>query len=214
MARRLGFLAPRSAQVPLPRAERRGMAITPESLLPAHARLAPEPGVEPRETGGVTTRLILSYVERERGRPAVDELLRICGLEAEEARLRDENEWFSYEKKIRMLNAAAEVLDDRLAARHIGEAALDFDVGGGLKLSLRALGSLRLLYKNIVRTSSKFTLTHRMESVELGTHHARIHYTDVTGTGYDFADCQLSIGLLSCAPGIFGLPLARVSHPI
>src|SRR5689334_20246204 len=129
------------------------MATTPESLLPASSDLIHEAAAEPRETGGVTTRLVLSYVEREGGRPAVDELLRITGLQAEEARLRDENQWFSYEKKIRLLDAAAEVLDDPLAARHIGEAGLDFDVGGGLKLSLRALGSLRLLYKNIVRTS-------------------------------------------------------------
>src|SRR2546421_2734343 len=190
------------------------MATTPESLLPEAGDPVREADAEPRETGGVTTRLILHYVEREGGRPAVDKLLRTCGLEDEEARLRDENRWFSYEKKIRMLHAAAEVLHDPVAARHIGEAGLDFDVAPGLKLSLRALGSLRLLYKNIVRTCSKFTLTHRMDSVELGRHHARIHYTDVTGTGYDFADCQLNIGLLSCAPGIFGLPLARVSHPI
>ncbi|MFL5886432.1 MAG: HD domain-containing phosphohydrolase [Thermoleophilaceae bacterium] len=190
------------------------MAVTPESLLPAAGDLVHEAGAEPRETGGVTTRLVLSYVEREGGRPALDELLRITGLEAEEARLRDENQWFSYQKKIRLLDAAAEVLDDPLAARHIGEAGLDFDVGGGLKLSLRALGSLRLLYKNIVRTCSKFTLTHKMEAVEIGKHHARINYVDVSGTGYDFADCQLNLGLLSCAPGIFGLPLARVNHPI
>jgi hypothetical protein len=79
----------------------------------------------------------------------VDTLLRTCGLEAEERRLRDENQWFSYEKKVRMLTPPQRCSTIR-SPRHIGEAALDFDVGQMLKLSLRALGSLRLLYKNIV----------------------------------------------------------------
>jgi hypothetical protein len=36
------------------------MAVTPESLLPAAGDLVHEAGAEPRETGGVTTRLVLS----------------------------------------------------------------------------------------------------------------------------------------------------------
>jgi diguanylate cyclase (GGDEF)-like protein/putative nucleotidyltransferase with HDIG domain len=91
---------------------------------------------------------------------------------------------------------------------------MDFNVAPGLKLSLRAFGSLRLLYKNIPRTCSKFTSTHRMEALEVGRRHARIAYTDVSGTGYHPADCELNVGFLSCAPILFGLPLARVSHPV
>ena len=46
---------------------------------------------ERRETSGVTSRLILSYVERERGRAGVDRLLAIAGLADDEDLLRDEN---------------------------------------------------------------------------------------------------------------------------
>jgi diguanylate cyclase (GGDEF)-like protein/putative nucleotidyltransferase with HDIG domain len=179
-------------------------AVTPE----------PRPRVEARQTGGVTTRLILDYVEREGGREAVERLLRSRGLDAREQALRNEDNWCSYATKIAMLEAAAEVLDDPLAARHIGEAGMDFNIAPGLKLSLRALGSLRLLYKNIPRTCSKFTSTHRMEALEVGRRHARIAYTDISGTGYHPADCELNQGFLSCAPILFGLPLARVSHPV
>ncbi|MEA2409917.1 MAG: hypothetical protein QOC77_478 [Thermoleophilaceae bacterium] len=189
------------------------MGATATSADPA---IAPGPHalVEPRQTGGVTTRLILDYVGREGGPEAVAKLLRSRGLEHREAELRNEDAWCSYATKIAMLEAAAEVLDDPLAARHIGEAGMDFNVAPGLKLSLRALGSLRLLYKNIPRTCSKFTSTHRMEALEVGSRHARIAYTDVSGTGYHPADCELNIGFLSCAPMLFGLPLARVSHPV
>ena len=169
---------------------------------------------EARETGGVTTRLILHYVEHEAGRPAVDELLRIAGLAHAEGRLRDENHWSSFETKVALLDAAADVLDDPLAARHIGQAGMRFDVAPALKISLRALGSPRLIYKNIGRTCAKFTTTHRMEALDVGSHHARIAYTDVTGTGYRRADCELNVGFLSCCPLLFGLPLARISHPV
>src|SRR3954454_22281712 len=181
---------------------------TPAPAVPEGARL------EARQTGGVTTRLILDYVEREGGRAAVEQLLRLAGLEHRERELRDEDNWSSYATKIALLEAAAEVLDDPLAARHIGEAGMDFNVATGLKLSLRALGSLRLLYKNIPKTCSKFTSTHRMEALEVGRRHARIAYTDISGTGYHPADGDLNVGFLSCAPILFGLPLARVSHPI
>ncbi len=169
---------------------------------------------EPRETGGVTTQLILDYVEREGGREAVDRLLELTGLQGREADLRNERHWSSFETKIKLLDGAAEVLGDPQAARHVGQAGMDFNVAPALKVSLRALGSVRLLYKNIARTCSKFTTTHRMEAIEVGSHHARIAYTDVSGTGYRYADCELNIGFLSCAPPMFGLPLARVSHPV
>jgi len=188
------------------------MGVAP-AIAPAPER-ADAPTVERRETSGVTSRLILAYVERERGPEGVERLLRIAGLEDEEALLRDENHWFSWEKKIALLEAAADVLGDPQASRRIGAAGLDFNLAQGMKLSLRALGTPRLIYKNIVRASSKFTQTHRMEAVEVGPHHARIRYFDVSGRGYHPGDCGLNVGYLSSAPVLFGLPAARVSHPV
>jgi diguanylate cyclase (GGDEF)-like protein/putative nucleotidyltransferase with HDIG domain len=172
-----------------------------------------ESPVERRETSGVTSRLILSFVERECGRAGVERLLAIAGLEGDEERLRDENHWFSWEKKVALLDAAAEVLADPHCGRSIGAAALDFNLAQGVKLSLRALGTPALVYKNIVRASSKFTLTHRMECVEVGKNHARIVYLDISGRGYHPGDCGLNLGYLSSATVLFGLPPARISHP-
>src|SRR4051812_29168837 len=103
-----------------------------------------ETTVERRETSGVTSRLILSYVEREKGHAAVEELLQIAGLEGQEQRLLDENQWFSWETKIALLDAAVELLGDPQAGRKIGAAGLDFNLAQGVKLSLRALGTPRL----------------------------------------------------------------------
>src|SRR5215210_3364967 len=127
-----------------------GATATPAD--PARTAVFPSASPEARQTGGVTTRLILDYVEREGGREAVEEFLRSAGLQHREQELRNEDNWSSYATKIAMLERAAQVLKDPLAARHIGEAGMDFNVAPGLKLSLRALGSLR---PDPVRTAAR-----------------------------------------------------------
>src|SRR4051794_41309779 len=131
-----------------------GATATPTSPAPT---LPEGERVESRQTGGVTTRLILDYTEREGGREAVAELLRSKGLEGREEQLRDEHNWCSYATKIAMLEAAAETRDDPLVARHIGEAGMDFNDTTWPKPSLRALGKLRLLYQKRPRPCSSVT---------------------------------------------------------
>src|SRR6267143_4049489 len=88
----------------------------PRRMSSDHAREASSPGSElrgqARETSGVTSALLLAYLDRTGGADAVAEVLRRCGLSDCEAELRDENCWFSWETKIALLEATAEVLDD------------------------------------------------------------------------------------------------------
>ncbi|MBX5469002.1 MAG: GGDEF domain-containing protein [Thermoleophilaceae bacterium] len=172
--------------------------------------------VVPREdapqTSGLTSRLILTYVEREGGRRAVEEMLERCGLEGREADLRDESFWFSYETKLALFRAAGEVLGDPDPAFHIGAAALELNIGAGLKLALRALGSPALVYRNVPRAAAKFTWTHRWEVLGVSGGVARLRFVDVAGVGYDAIDCRYNVGLLACVPALFGLEPAHVSH--
>ena len=169
---------------------------------------------EPHETSGLTSRLILAYVGAKGGRQAVEQVLELCGLQEVEEDLWDEGHWFSFATKIRLFEAAAQVLDDPHVPRHIGEHAIEMNVGEGLKVTLRALGSPRLVYENVVRANGKFSTTARMELLEASSSHARIAYVDMIGTPFHPLDCQYNIGMLSCVPVLFGLPLARVSHPV
>ena len=109
-------------------------------IVPAPAP-APTPETEAREASGLTTRLILTYVEREGGRSAVRRVLEHCGLEDREEELRDEHAWFDDRVHIRLFEVALEVFDDAEADRQIGEVALEMNVGNVLNLVLRALGS-------------------------------------------------------------------------
>src|SRR4051812_2026998 len=96
---------------------------------------------------------------------------------------------------------------------HVGRAALDLNVGAGVKLALRALGSPRFVYKNVVRANAKFTRSHEMELLDSGAEFARVRFVDLVGVQFSRHDCQYTEGLLSCVPALFGLPFAQVSHP-
>jgi diguanylate cyclase (GGDEF)-like protein len=154
----------------------------------------------------------LSYVEREAGRPAVEELLSLAGLADREAELRDESSWFSFAEKIRLFEAAVEVTGDDRVAEHVGESALEFSTGLALKRALRALGSPDFVYRNVARANSKFNWAHEMELVVSEPGQLRLSYRDVSGVGYHPIDCQYTTGLLRTIPQLFGYPPARVSH--
>src|SRR4051812_29743369 len=147
---------------------------------------------------------MLAYAERVGGPEAVGALLRRAGLAEHEAELRDENTWFSFDTKVRLFEALAEVLGDPAATRKAGATSLELNVADGLKLALRALGSPRIVYQQIVRANAKFTTRHAMELVDLGRRHARIRFTDLTDGEIHRLDCAYNVGLLSCVPALFG----------
>jgi diguanylate cyclase (GGDEF)-like protein len=169
---------------------------------------------EARETNGMTSRLMLAYAEREGGRDAVEAVLRHAGLEEREEELRDENAWFSLDTKLRLFEALTEVLDDPDATYKAGAQVLELNVGEGLKAAVRALGSPRLVYQQVVRANAKFSSRHGMEILESDPTRARVSFHDLTGGDIHPLDCQYTLGLLSCVPAIFGRRPARITHPV
>jgi diguanylate cyclase (GGDEF)-like protein/putative nucleotidyltransferase with HDIG domain len=182
-----------------------------------HADTAPAPlstlREEARETSGLTSAMLLDYLERTGGRPAVAEVLRRTGLERCEAELRDENSWFSWETKIALFEATAEVLDDPDFLSGLAAHALDSNVAGGLKVALRTLGSPQLVFRNIVRANARFVRSHVLEVLELSEGHAVLRFATIGEPPRAHRlDCDYAVGLLAIIPELFGLPKARVSH--
>jgi diguanylate cyclase (GGDEF)-like protein len=167
-----------------------------------------------RAGSGLTSRLILAFIERTAGRKAVEEALVRAGLSDREGELHDENSWFSFEQKIRLWEAAEAVTGDRRIAERVGESALDFSVALSLKRALRALGSPDFVYRNVARANSKFNWAHSLEVVDRDHGHVRLSYRDISGVGYHHYDCEYTIGLLRTVPQLFGLPAGRVAHPL
>lgn len=173
------------------------------------------PGDARRETNGITSRLVLLYVEQVGGEAAVDRVLDRCGMSDRREQLMDENYWFSYKGKIALFEAASEVMDDPNIMLSVASRALALNVGGGLKVALRALGSPRLVYQNIVRANAKFSGSHVMELLDVGPRHAVISYSDLTPERrYHELDCQYNRGMLACVPELFGLSSAHVEHQV
>jgi diguanylate cyclase (GGDEF)-like protein len=168
-----------------------------------------------RETNGLTSRLVLLYVEQVGGVDAVDRVLERCDMSDRRDELLDENYWFSYDGKIALFEAASEVLGDPNVMLSAAGQALALNVGGGLKVALRALGSPRLVYQNIVRANAKFSGSHSMELLDVGPRHAVISYADLTpARRYHELDCQYNRGMLARVPELFGLGPAHVEHHI
>jgi hypothetical protein len=137
---------------------------------------------EARETSGVTSALLLSYLDREGGRDAVLEVLRRCDLEGCEAELRDENSWFSWETKIALFEATAAVLDEPDFLSEMASFALDANVAGGLKVALRTLGSPQFVFRNIVRANARFVRSHVLELLKLEEGHALLRFATTAWT--------------------------------
>jgi diguanylate cyclase (GGDEF)-like protein/putative nucleotidyltransferase with HDIG domain len=170
-------------------------------------------GGQPREASGVTSALLLAYLDRTGGPEAVNEVLRRCGLSGCEHELRDENSWFSWETKIGLFEATADVLGDPHFLVEMAAMALDLKVAGGLKVALRTLGSPQLVYRSVVRANARFNGSHAMELISVGRGEARTRFLDISGERrFHPQDCEYSAAMLTIVPELFGLPRAQLTH--
>src|SRR3954454_24914542 len=112
-----------------------------------------------RETSGTMTSLIVQYVRRVGGPAAVDEVVRRAGVDKTVSELEDESSWSTYEDKVALWKASAEVLRDPIVSRHMGETVLETSVNPVLRTLLRRFGSPRLVLANIARVAPKFATT-------------------------------------------------------
>jgi diguanylate cyclase (GGDEF)-like protein/putative nucleotidyltransferase with HDIG domain len=186
-------------------------------MSPKHAREESPPDSvlsgQPREASGVTSALLLAYLDRKGGGDAVADVLRRCGLSGCEAELRDENCWFSWQTKIALFEATADVLDNPGFLVEMAALSLDLKVAGGLKVALRTLGSPQLVYRSIVRANARFNGSHAMELLNVGRGEARTRFVDISGERrFHHLDCEYSAAMLSIVPELFGLPRAQLTH--
>jgi diguanylate cyclase (GGDEF)-like protein len=165
-----------------------------------------------RETSGATTRLVVGYVRERAADEGVTGLLRRAGIDRPVAELEDESVWSPYDERIRLFQAAIDVTGEPDAMFEIGASALRQNVSHSLVLLLRALGSPRMVYRQLARAVPKFTTTSTMEVLDAGPTHASIRYRLHDGYEHSRLDCRYAQGLLSVIPEFWGLPPARIEH--
>ncbi|MEP6623544.1 MAG: GGDEF domain-containing protein [Acidimicrobiia bacterium] len=166
-----------------------------------------------RETAGTTICLIVRYVRHHAGDDGVTRLLEVAGETRSLEQLEDEHRWSTYEQKIALFDAACFVLDDNDAVLRIGATALDHQVGAGIRILLRTLGSPRTVLANVAKACPKFSTVASMSVEELGREHATVTYRLHDGYRPHRGDCQLNIALMGTIGLIFGIPPLEVVHP-
>jgi diguanylate cyclase (GGDEF)-like protein len=168
--------------------------------------------MEPRETSGGTTALVMSYVREHGGEAAVAETLRRAAVPFSAEELARPDHWVGYDTRIRLFEAATEVLGDPETMWRVGTGALASGLGPGLVLLIRAIGSPRQVYRKLPRAVAKFSTTSTMTILESGARHAVIDYRLHAGYRHSRLDCDYARGLIGTVPAVFGLPRAHVVH--
>jgi diguanylate cyclase (GGDEF)-like protein len=167
---------------------------------------------EARETSGATTGGLLRYVRAVAGEDAVALVLERAAVPFAAEQLEDQSLWWSYDTRIRLFEAATEVLADPRLMYRVGSAALQSGLAHPLVLLLRAMGTPRQVFRKLPRAVAKFSTTSTMEVLAAGATSATIRYTLHAGYRHSRLDCSYAQGLLSVVPTIFGLPEARIQH--
>jgi diguanylate cyclase (GGDEF)-like protein len=173
---------------------------------------AAEAPPEPRETSGATTGGLLRYVRAQAGDDAVAEVIRRAGVRADAAELDDQSRWWGYDTRIRLFEAATEVVGDPDTMFKVGAAALHSGLAHSLVLVLRAMGTPRQVIRSLPRAVAKFSTTSTMELVESGATWATISFRLHEGYVHSRLDCRYAQGLLTTVPTVFGLPAAQIVH--
>jgi diguanylate cyclase (GGDEF)-like protein len=161
---------------------------------------------------GVAISLLVGHVRARAGEPAVAALLERAGERRTVAELEDERGWSSYARWLALLEAAAELLDDRELGRRVGASVVSQQVGGASRVLVRALGSAEAVFRQATRVSAKFTTVKTVEPLEVGRRHARIAVRLHPGHPPHELDCDFNGGVLGQVPALFGLPPATVDH--
>ena len=169
---------------------------------------------QPRETAGVTMRLVVDHVRRTCGEDGVRRLLEAAEETRPLAVLEDEGEWSSYDAKIRLFEAAAHVTGQPDVARRVGEGALASSVGGSVKLLIGLVGSPAQVVRGISRAHGKFSTAADMSALTVERDSAVVRYRVHDGLVPSVHDCGYTLGLLSQVPVLFGQPPATVRHDV
>ncbi len=167
---------------------------------------------EPRETSGLTVRLVVSYVRKVAGAEGVQELLRRAGLTRPLEALENEREWYSYDTKIALLRAASEITDQPDVGLQVGSHVFESTVGPSVRLMLSMFGSPAAVLRHIAHANGKFTQCADLAAEILSPTSAAATYRLHDGYTPSRFDCDYTRGMLAQIPPMFGLPPAVVEH--
>src|SRR5690349_3058147 len=107
--------------------------------------------MEPRETSGITVHAILRFIEERGGEQAVRQVLERTAGSGDHGAYLDKRRWWSYDTKISLFTAAADVLGDDDVGLRVAEAVLAHSVGAAERLALSMTGGPGRLLRQVAK---------------------------------------------------------------
>jgi diguanylate cyclase (GGDEF)-like protein len=155
---------------------------------------------------------IIRRVRSVAGQAALDELLEAAHTTRTLAYLEDIANWVSRDEAMALFEAAKEIAGDPEIARHVGEDATRQYSGTPVATTLRSLGSVEEMLRQIAVVVTKFSVVSSMEVVEVSPGHALLRRCVREDFAPHAALCEWAQGLLSSAPQLYGIPPASVDE--
>lgn len=190
-------------------AMRGGLAPPPEESPSQHT---PSPGAShgSRHNSGAMSRQVVRFVRQRAGEAGVCRLLEAAGETRSATQMEDEATWSSYWQGKALLEAAAEVLDDPHACRHVGSTLLGEYAASATAGLVRGLGSPAEVLRHIGLAVTKYSTVVEMEAVEISDLGGTVRARSVPGFPRYRMLCDYTMGLVSQIPVVFGLRAAEV----
>jgi diguanylate cyclase (GGDEF)-like protein/putative nucleotidyltransferase with HDIG domain len=156
--------------------------------------------------------VLLRRVRATLGEEAVDEVLRLSGVDYTAAYLDDLGNWIWYDEAVALFEAAATVTGDPRIGRRIGEETVRQHAGTQVATMFRSLGSPEKVYEQMALVVTKFSTVTELTPVEVGPGRAVVRAQARPGFRRHRHLCDWTTGLLSQPPALFGLPPGTVDE--
>ena len=161
---------------------------------------------------GAVAGMALRLLEDRGGRGGVEQALHVAGLALPGEQLADPGHWVTHDDVVALLFAAGAVSGDPDLARHVGESLLFGDDRIGVATRLRVAGSPAAALRLASDLGAALTNLTSLEAVEIGDADAVVRATTRPGAPRHHFMCELTAGLLSRVPVMFGLAPAEVDE--
>ena len=169
-------------------------------------------GPDHQDISGALTATLVRYVRRLSGDAGVLQMLAVAGERRGAEELEDVTSWSSYNEAVALLHAGAQVTGDGSIGLHLGEELLAQHLGTPVADQLRSLGSPAALLEHAIVALDRMVRVTSTEVLEHGSTYAMLRSTTRILAGRHPHLCDVTKGLLSQVPVVFGLPPATVTE--
>jgi diguanylate cyclase (GGDEF)-like protein len=155
---------------------------------------------------------LLALLRDTGGETAVAAVLKRAGTERGASYLENTDNWISLDEACSLLEAGVLETGDPTFSRRVGEQTLRRHAGTEVATLLRSLGSVEAILTVVAQTAAKFSTVTELEAVEVRPGHAVLKAVAREGFTRRPLLCEWTTGVISAAPELFGLPLARAEE--